>query len=83
MKLVETLELANSDKVFVGPKQLKLEFDTETGRITLDTPAMFTDPVVRLDDLAKILAQFEAIRRDSPTYEDLEKAREDLPKDED
>jgi tetrahydromethanopterin S-methyltransferase subunit B len=49
MKIVETVELINSDKVWIGDKEIKLTLDTETGRITFDAPAMFTDPIVSLD----------------------------------
>lgn len=51
MKLVETVELINAQKVVLGDRDIKLTLDTETGRLSLDTPAMFTDPIVSLDAL--------------------------------
>lgn len=51
MKIIETVELINADKVVFGDRDLKLILDTETRRISIDAPAMFTDPVVSLDAL--------------------------------
>lgn len=63
MKIVEVLDVINDEKVFLGPKAMKLEFDTETGRLTIDEPAMFTDPVVSLDELYSVLEKFKALDR--------------------
>jgi tetrahydromethanopterin S-methyltransferase subunit B len=60
MKIVETVELINSDKVWIGDKEIKLTLDTETGRITFDAPAMFTDPIVRLDLLQEKIAKLKS-----------------------
>jgi hypothetical protein len=63
MKIVETVEVVNGAKVIMGPKVVKLEFDTETGRVALNTPAMFTDPVVKMDELQeKLMALSDAAR---------------------
>lgn len=51
MKIVETVELINDNKVWVGDKEIKLTLDTETGRMEVDTPAMFQDPIITLDSL--------------------------------
>lgn len=63
MKIVEVISIVNEDKVFLGPKALKLEFDTATGRLTLDTPAMFVDPIVQMDELEEVLEKFKALDR--------------------
>jgi hypothetical protein len=49
MKIVETVEIVNAQKVVMGDRDIKLTLDTENGRMSIDTPAMFTDPVVSLD----------------------------------
>jgi hypothetical protein len=49
MKIVETIEIVNAQKVVMGDRDIKLTLDTENGRMSIDTPAMFTDPVVSLD----------------------------------
>lgn len=49
MKIVEDVTIINEDKVFIGHKDIKLTLDTETDRVSIDAPAMFTDPVVSLD----------------------------------
>lgn len=51
MKIVETISLANSDKVMFGSKELKLTLDTNTRRVEIETPAMFGNSVVQLDEL--------------------------------
>lgn len=65
MKIVEVLDVINDDKVILGPKAMKLEFDTDTGRLVIDAPAMFSDPVVRLDELHSVLEKFKALDRSS------------------
>lgn len=49
MKIVENVEIINAQKVVIGDRDIKLTLDTETGRLNIDAPAMFTDPVVSLD----------------------------------
>lgn len=51
MKIVETIELINAQKVILGDRTMKLTLDTDTGRLSIDAPAMFTDPVISLDVL--------------------------------
>lgn len=51
MKIVETITPVNAEKTILGKKELSLTLDTETGRVSIDAPAMFTDPVVTLHDL--------------------------------
>jgi hypothetical protein len=58
MKIVEIVEIINVQKVVLGPKHIKLTLDTETGRLGVDTPAMFTEPVVSLDKLEETLQKF-------------------------
>lgn len=55
MKIVETIMPVNADKTFLGKKEVALTLDTETGRVSIDAPAMFTDPVVTLHDLQNIV----------------------------
>lgn len=61
MKIVETVELVNAEKVFVGDRDMKLTLDTETGQVAIDAPAMFTDPVVSLDLLEETIHKFKAL----------------------
>lgn len=51
MKIVEEVPILNEDKVFMGHKDIKLTLDTETGRVSMDTPAMMSDPLISLDVL--------------------------------
>lgn len=60
MKLVETVEIVNAQKVFMGDKDIKLTLDTDTGRLSLDTPAMFTDPIVSLDALEATISRLKS-----------------------
>lgn len=60
MKIVETVALVNAEKVWVGDKDIKLTLDTDTGRLSIDTPAMFSDPVVTLDALEGKINQLRA-----------------------
>lgn len=60
MKIVETVEIVNAQKVVFGDKDIKLTLDTETGRISIDAPAMFTDPVVSLDALEEKLSTLKS-----------------------
>lgn len=60
MKIVETVEILNAQKVVFGDKDIKLTLDTETGRISIDTPAMFTDPVISLDKLEEKLNKLKS-----------------------
>lgn len=48
MKIVEEVPVLNEDKVFMGHKDIKLTLDTETGQVSIDTPAMMSNPVVSL-----------------------------------
>lgn len=48
MKILEEIEVLNEDKVFIGHKDIKLTLDTETGQVSIDTPAMMPNPVVSL-----------------------------------
>lgn len=55
MKIVETITPKNADKTFMGKKELTLTLDTATGNVSLDAPAMFTDPIVTLHDLQNVV----------------------------
>lgn len=63
MEIVERLSLVNDDKVWVGDKEIKLTLNTETGRVTVDTPAMFSDPVVTLDSLQEAVKKLANIHQ--------------------
>lgn len=60
MKIVESVEITNAQKVVIGDKDIKLTLDTETGRLSIDAPAMFTDPVVSLDALEEKIKMLRA-----------------------
>lgn len=55
MRIVETIDLVNADKVVFGARVLKLELDTDTNRVTIDAPAMFVNPIVPMDELQEKL----------------------------
>jgi hypothetical protein len=59
MKIVETVEVSNEEKVFMGHKDLRLTLDTETRRVEIDTPAMFTNPVLNIDQFEATLAKLK------------------------
>lgn len=61
MKVVETITTINADKTIIGSKDVELTLDTETGEITLDTPAMFTKPVIEFNDLRKAVDNLEKL----------------------
>lgn len=63
MKIIELLEIDNPDKVVFGPKEVKFELDTETGKVALDAPAMFVDPVLRLEGLKRVVDRMEELRK--------------------
>lgn len=63
MEIVERITLVNAEKVFMGDKDVKLTLDTDTGRVSIDTPAMFTDPVVTLDDLQEIVKKLANVHQ--------------------
>jgi hypothetical protein len=55
MKIQETVAVQNEDKVWVGKKHIDLTFDTETGELAFDIPAMFANPIVDLEALQRTL----------------------------
>lgn len=57
MKITETITLVNENKVVFGSKEITLTLNTETERVTVDTPAMFTGPVIRFHDLQETVAK--------------------------
>lgn len=57
MLITEILTLVNADKTFMGPRDIKLTLDTDTGRLSIDTPAMFRDPVVSFIELQEKIAK--------------------------
>jgi hypothetical protein len=59
MKIVEEVEIVNADKVFMGKEQIKLTLDTETRRVSIDAPAMFTDPVATIDKLEEVITKLK------------------------
>jgi hypothetical protein len=63
MEVVERITLINADKVLMGDKDIKLTLDTDTGRVTVDTPAMFTNPVVELDSLQETVKKLANIHQ--------------------
>lgn len=60
MKVVETIEVVNAQKVIMGDRHIGLCLDTETGRLAIDTPAMFTDPIISLDVLEEKIKALRA-----------------------
>lgn len=70
MKLVESIEVVNGDRTWVGHKELKLTFDTETEYLEIDAPAMFVDPIVRFEDLQKVLNKFDVHQEKDRAQED-------------
>lgn len=56
MKIVETVPIVNADKVLFGSKEIKFTLDTETKRVEIETPAMFGNQMVTLDELQKRLS---------------------------
>ena len=59
MKIVEELEVVNADKVFLGKETIKLTLDTETRRVSIDAPAMFTYPLVTIDKLEETITKLK------------------------
>lgn len=57
MKIVESIEPLNSEKTFMGKKEIRLTLDTDNGQIAIDAPAMFTDPIVDLGKLQATVAK--------------------------
>lgn len=55
MKIVETVRVVNEERTIAGHKDLQITLDTETGDVKIDFPAMFTDPVVNIEELQKAL----------------------------
>lgn len=53
MKIVETLTPTNAGKTIIGERDVKLTLDTETGELSIETPAMWGDPVVSFDELKR------------------------------
>lgn len=60
MKIIETVEVVNAQKVVLGDRTVGLTLDTETGRVEISNPAMFTDPVVTLDVLEEKIKALRA-----------------------
>lgn len=55
MKIQECIPVVNSDRTIAGHKDLQLTYDTESGELKVDVPAMFTDPIVNLDELQQAI----------------------------
>lgn len=55
MKIQESVNVINGDRTFAGHRDLVLTLDTDTGELKIDTPAMFTDPVVDIDELQQAI----------------------------
>lgn len=60
MKIVETVMPKNANKVFLGKKEIDFTLDTETGELTIDSPAMFVDAVVNFGDLQETIDKLAA-----------------------
>lgn len=60
MKIVEPITPINAHKVFLGKKEIDFTLDTETGELTIDSPAMFTDPIVKFEDLKATIDKLAA-----------------------
>lgn len=55
MKIVETVTPVNHNKTIAGDHDIKLTLDTETDELTIVTPAMFSSPKVKFDELKDAL----------------------------
>lgn len=55
MKIQESVSVINRDRAIGGHKDLQLTLDTESGELKVDAPAMFTDPIVDIDELQQVL----------------------------
>jgi len=61
MKIVETITPDNADKVIMGEKDVKITYDTETGKVALNTPAIWGgDAKMDMSKLRTVLDQLEA-----------------------
>lgn len=60
MKIQESVETTNAQKTVLGDREVKLTLDTDTGRVAISNPAMFTDPIVSLDVLEEKIAKLRA-----------------------
>lgn len=57
MKITETLTPVNSEKTVLGSRDITLTYDTATDELSINAPAMFTNPVVKLSDLRDTLSK--------------------------
>lgn len=61
MKIVEHMTPDNVEKVFIGPKEIKLTYDTETEKVAVNTPAIWGGDVeVSMSALRDTLDKLEA-----------------------
>lgn len=61
MKIVEHITPVNANKTVLGKKVIELTLDTETGEVAVDAPAMFTNPLVTLEDLRTVVNRLESL----------------------
>lgn len=61
MKIVEHITPVNANKTVLGKKVIELTLDTETGEVAVDVPAMFTNPVIKLEDLQTVVNRLESL----------------------
>lgn len=60
MKIVEHMTPDNVEKVFIGPKEVKFTYDTETEKVAINTPAIWGGDVeVSMRALRDVLDKLE------------------------
>lgn len=63
MKIVEVITPVNAGRTVLGPNTIKLELDTETDELSIDTPAMFGDPVVSFTEMLAALQKLAEVKK--------------------
>lgn len=62
MKVTQTITPINAEKTIMGEKVIKLELDTETGRVAINTPAMFANPTCTFEELKEAIAELDKVK---------------------
>lgn len=60
MKITESITPVNAGKTVLGKCEFELTLNTETAELELNAPAMFTNPVIKLDDLKETIEKLSA-----------------------
>lgn len=64
MRITETIIPINAENTVLGSREMKLTLDTDTNEMTIDTPAMFTYPIVNFDEFQAVLEKLKTVRQD-------------------